>query len=69
MTALAPTFWSVAMAEKFDPAPFDKYADTKVEAAKASKDEVARGSEGSMIASDPVSAAQPAKTKPDAKSD
>jgi hypothetical protein len=55
------------MAEKkFNPAPHDKHADTPEEAARADADTHARLEAGLMEtfpASDPVSAAQPAKTK------
>ena len=56
------------MAEKFDPAPHDKYAVGIKEAAKADKqkhNELKSGLEDSFPASDPVSATQPAKSKPD----
>lgn len=60
------------MAEKFDPAPYDKYAVGVKEAAKAdhkTHEELKTGLIDSFPASDPVSAAQPAKTKPDGKSE
>lgn len=56
------------MAEKFDPAPHDKHAIGVKEAARADKakhDELKTGLEDSFPASDPVSPAQPAKSKPD----
>ena len=56
------------MAEKFDPAPHDKHADDPREAARADRDTHAKldaGLIGSFPASDPVSAAQPAPSKPD----
>ncbi|MDB5505190.1 MAG: hypothetical protein JWR89_5092 [Tardiphaga sp.] len=56
------------MAEKFDPAPHDKYAVGVKEAAKADQkqhSELKSGLEDSFPASDPVSATQPAKSKPD----
>jgi len=55
------------MAEKkFDPAPHDKHADDPAKAAKADAEMHARLEAGLMEtfpASDPVSAAQPAKTR------
>ena len=57
------------MAKGFDPAPVDKHAENPREAMKADikqRDEVEEGSKDSFPASDPVSAAQPAKSKPDA---
>lgn len=57
------------MSKSFDPSPLDKHADNQSEATKADKehsDRVDRGLEGSFPASDPVSASQPAKSKPDA---
>ena len=56
------------MADKFDPAPHDKHAVGIKEAARADKakhDELKTGLEDSFPASDPVSPAQPAKSKPD----
>ena len=56
------------MAEKFNPAPHDKHADDPREAARADRDTHAKleaGLVGSFPASDPVSAAQPAPSKPD----
>lgn len=56
------------MTEKFDPAPHDKYAVGVKEAAKADAkqhNELKSGLEDSFPASDPVSATQPAKSKPD----
>ena len=57
------------MAEKFNPAPHDKYADNPREAAAADRDmhnKLEAGLVGgSFPASDPVSAAQPAPSKPD----
>jgi hypothetical protein len=56
------------MAEKFDPAPHDKYAVGVKEAAKADRktqEALKTGLEDSFPASDPVSATQPAKSKPD----
>ena len=56
------------MAEKFDPAPHDKYADDPRAAALADREthnKLEAGLVGSFPASDPVSAAQPAPSKPD----
>ena len=56
------------MAEKFNPAPHDKHADDPREATRADRDTHAKleaGLIGSFPASDPVSAAQPAPSKPD----
>ena len=56
------------MTDKFDPAPHDKHAVDIKEAARADAkqhSELKSGLEDSFPASDPVSAAQPAKTKPD----
>jgi hypothetical protein len=56
------------MTEKFDPAPHDKHAVGVKEAAKADRkthEELKTGLEDSFPASDPVSATQPAKSKPD----
>ena len=56
------------MAEKFDPAPHDKHAGDPREALLADRkmhEKLDAGLEGSFPASDPVSAAQPAKSKPD----
>jgi hypothetical protein len=58
------------MAEKFNPAPHDKHAVDPKEAVKADKEAHSRlekGLEGTFPASDPVSATQPAKSRPDAK--
>ncbi len=55
------------MAEKFDPAAHDKHADDPRQAAKADLETHARleaGLIGTFPASDPVSAAQPAPSKP-----
>lgn len=60
------------MADKFDPAPHDKYAVGVKEAAKADRkthEELKTGLIDSFPASDPVSAAQPAKTKSDSKAE
>ena len=57
------------MAEKFDPAPHDKHAVDPKDAAIADAEMHARLEAGlidTFPASDPVSAAQPAPTKPDA---
>lgn len=56
------------MADKFDPAAHDKHADDPREAARADRDiheKLEAGLVGSFPASDPVSAAQPAPSKPD----
>jgi len=56
------------MAKKFNPAAHDKHAVDPREAAKADRDTHAKleaGLVGSFPASDPVSAAQPAPSKPD----
>ena len=56
------------MTEKFDPAPHDKHAISIRDAAKADAKqhhELKSGLEDSFPASDPVSATQPAKSKPD----
>jgi len=57
------------MAEKFNPAPYDKHAVDPDEAAKADRDVRTRLDAGlidTFPASDPVSAAQPTPTKADA---
>ncbi|MGC2809547.1 MAG: hypothetical protein WA303_04145 [Bradyrhizobium sp.] len=56
------------MVEKFNPAPHDKHAADPREAARADRDIHARLEAGlidSFPASDPVSAAQPARSKHD----
>jgi hypothetical protein len=56
------------MAEKFNPAPRDKHAESSREAAKADRDthhKLEAGLIDSFPASDPVSVAQPAPSKPD----
>jgi hypothetical protein len=56
------------MAEKFNPAPHDKHAVDPGEAARADREVHAKLESGlvdSFPASDPVSAAQPAPSKPD----
>jgi hypothetical protein len=56
------------MAEKFNPAAHDKHADDPRDAAKADRDmhsKLEAGLVDSFPASDPVSAAQPARSKPD----
>ena len=56
------------MAEKFNPAPPDKHAADAKETSvrdKAKEDELDKGLKDSFPASDPVSPAQPSKTKPD----
>jgi len=60
------------MAEKFDPAPYDKHAADPREAAAADRDIHARLEAGlidSFPASDPVSAAQPSPSKADRESE
>jgi hypothetical protein len=56
------------MAEKFNPAAHDKHAADPVEATRADRETHAKLEAGlidSFPASDPVSAAQPAPSKPD----
>ncbi|MEZ5820579.1 MAG: hypothetical protein AB7I42_01845 [Bradyrhizobium sp.] len=56
------------MAEKFDPAPFDKHAEDPREALRADRAVHAKLEQGlidTFPASDPPSATQPAKSKPD----
>lgn len=56
------------LAEKFDPAPYDKYAADPRAALTADREAHARLETGlvdSFPASDPPSATQPAKSKPD----
>jgi len=56
------------MAEKFNPAAHDKHAADPREAARADREiheKLESGLVGSFPASDPVSAAQPAPSKPD----
>jgi hypothetical protein len=58
------------MAEKFNPAPRDRYAEDPKVAERADAEMHARLEAGlidTFPASDPVSAAQPAPTKPDKK--
>lgn len=60
------------MAEKFDPAPHDKYAEGVKEAARADRktsEDLKAGLDGTFPASDPVSAAQPDKSKHDSDDD
>jgi hypothetical protein len=55
------------MAEKFNPAPIDRHAADPKPAEKADKkNTLDNGLEGTFPASDPVSSAQPAKSKSDA---
>jgi hypothetical protein len=55
------------MAEKFDPAPTDKYAEpAKDQRAKKARDELENGLKESFPASDPPSSTQPAKSQPGA---
>jgi hypothetical protein len=56
------------MAEKFNPAAHDKHADDPRKAALADREmrtKLEAGLEDSFPASDPVSAVQPARSKPD----
>jgi hypothetical protein len=56
------------MAEKFDPAPHDKYAVGIKEAARAdrrTREDLKAGLDGTFPASDPVSAVQPERSKHD----
>jgi len=58
------------MAEKFNPAPHDRHADDPNEAARADAELHARLEAGlidTFPASDPLSATQPAPSKPDKK--
>jgi hypothetical protein len=58
------------MADKFNPAPHDKHADKPGSARPAGRDRHERldtGLEDSFPASDPVSVAQPAPSKPHRK--
>src|SRR6478736_2619019 len=67
--ALACLAWRTAMTEKFNPAPKDKHAEDPKQAQKSDKemhDKLDKGLEGTFPASDPVSSAQPAQSKPDA---
>ncbi|WP_398482875.1 hypothetical protein [Tardiphaga sp.] len=60
------------MAEKFDPAPHDKYAEGVREAARADRrtsEDLKAGLNDTFPASDPVSATQPDKSKHDASQD
>ena len=60
------------LAEKFDPAPYDKHADDPKEAIKADREmheKLEKGLVCSFPASDPVSAAQPAPSKADSDRD
>jgi hypothetical protein len=65
-------FMAEKLAEKFDPAAHDKHAVDPQEALKADRETHAHLEAGLMDtfpASDPVSATQPAKSKPDADSE
>jgi hypothetical protein len=56
------------MAEKFNPAPHDKHAANPIAAMEADREahkKLETGLMDSFPASDPVSAAQPARSKPD----
>jgi len=58
------------MADKFDPAPTDKYAESPKERAaegKKSDDELKNGLKDTFPASDPLSNTQPGKSVDDAK--
>lgn len=60
------------MAQRFDPAPHDKYAVGVREAARADRkahEELKTGLQDTFPASDPVSATQPDKSKHDGKRD
>lgn len=60
------------LAEKFDPAPYDKHAADPKEAMKADREmheKLEKGLVGSFPASDPVSATQPAPSKVDSDRD
>jgi hypothetical protein len=60
------------MSDKFDPAPYDKYATKKRDAAAADRDLHGKLDEGladSFPASDPASVVQPAPSKPHGKDD
>jgi hypothetical protein len=70
VTAASNEEQMMAEEKKFDPAPTDKHADDPKKARKADKemhDKLDKGLEGTFPASDPVSSAQPAKSKADAK--
>jgi hypothetical protein len=57
------------MAKKFDPAPIDKHADDPKRAANADRKtdkDLDEGLKESFPGSDPVSAAQPVQSRPDA---
>ena len=57
------------MAEKFDPAPFDRHAEDPAAAAAADREmrsKLSSGLEGSFPASDPPSSTQPAPSRHDA---
>jgi hypothetical protein len=61
-------FMAEKLAEKFDPAAHDKHADDPKEALRADREMHAKLEAGlvdTFPASDPVSATQPAKSKPD----
>jgi hypothetical protein len=52
------------MAEKFNPAPHDKHAEKPGKANRERHEKLDAGLEDSFPASDPVSVAQPAPSKP-----
>jgi hypothetical protein len=57
------------MAKKFEPAPIDKHAEDPAKATDADKKidkDLDEGLKGSFPGSDPVSATQPVKSRPDA---
>jgi hypothetical protein len=54
------------MVEKFDPAPYDKYADDPATVARKKHTELSAGLEGSFPASDPPSSTQPSLSRHDA---
>src|ERR1700750_2236697 len=67
-TLMAEKRWEKPMAEKFDPAPHDKHAAHPREAARADRqmhEDLKAGLVGTFPASDPVSAAQPSKSRHD----
>jgi hypothetical protein len=67
MAEALPPEWRLDMAEKFDPAPYDRHAANPREAALADRDVHSRLEAGlidSFPASDPVSATQPSPSEP-----
>jgi hypothetical protein len=68
MAGALSRYGGLTMAEKFNPAPHDKHAENPREAALADREmhnKLEAGLVGTFPASDPVSAAQPAPSKPD----